>query len=284
MSDHGSTPRQAASVLLLREGASGGPPEVYMLRRHPKSEFMSEAYVFPGGAVDPEDNDPAFEPLCPNLSAQEAGHRMGLDDAATAMAHHVACARETFEEAGLLLCVGAAPGAHTLKEMRAALNAGERTLQPLLVKYGVALALSQLRVLDHWVTPVISPRRFDAWFFIARAPAGQRASFNPGESTDGRWLSADQALQDAAAGQVMLAPPTICQLQDLSAHATVDQALAAAPNEPPPAKMPQVLLDGELPTLLFVGDHRHDQSTGQPGDLDYVHMRDGRWQRVRETR
>ena len=47
--------------------------------------------------------------------------------------------------------------------------------------------------------------------------------------------------------------------------------------------MPQVFLGGEGPTLLFPGDHRHEQSTGGPSDLDYVRMLDGRWQRVRKT-
>jgi len=254
-----------------------------MLRRHPKSEFMGEAYVFPGGAVDPGDKDPDLDPFCPDLTSGKAARRLGLDDPHTARGHYVACARETFEEAGLLLCHGAPPAPEDREPMRRALL-DHKPLLPLLADGGVELALNQLRVLDHWVTPVISPKRFDAWFFVARAPDGQRASFNPGESTEDRWLTAADALAAHQAGEVALAPPTICLLQDMSAHATVEQCLAAAPDVPVPPKMPQMYMGGEVPTLLFPGDHRHDETTGSPGDLDYVQMLEGRWQRVRETR
>jgi 8-oxo-dGTP pyrophosphatase MutT (NUDIX family) len=46
-------PRPAATVVLLRDSASG--PEVLMVRRHRGSSFMADAYVFPGGRVEPED-------------------------------------------------------------------------------------------------------------------------------------------------------------------------------------------------------------------------------------
>jgi 8-oxo-dGTP pyrophosphatase MutT (NUDIX family) len=48
-------PRQAATVVLLRDGARG--LEVYLVRRHAKSGFMASAYVFPGGAADPGEED-----------------------------------------------------------------------------------------------------------------------------------------------------------------------------------------------------------------------------------
>jgi 8-oxo-dGTP pyrophosphatase MutT (NUDIX family) len=43
-------PRQAATVILLREGAEG--IEVLLVRRTPKARFMAGVWVFPGGAVD----------------------------------------------------------------------------------------------------------------------------------------------------------------------------------------------------------------------------------------
>ena len=50
--------RDAATVLILRDGqrdADGDALEVFMLRRNLNSDFVGGAYVFPGGAVDPED-------------------------------------------------------------------------------------------------------------------------------------------------------------------------------------------------------------------------------------
>ena len=48
-------PREAASVILLRPGATG--PEVLLGRRTPGARFMPGAWVFPGGAADDGDGD-----------------------------------------------------------------------------------------------------------------------------------------------------------------------------------------------------------------------------------
>jgi 8-oxo-dGTP pyrophosphatase MutT (NUDIX family) len=68
-------PRQAASVIVLRDGDGG--PEVLLVRRNPNSRFMGGVWVFPGGAVD----------------AAEQG----------AEAHRAAALRELREEASLTL-------------------------------------------------------------------------------------------------------------------------------------------------------------------------------------
>jgi 8-oxo-dGTP pyrophosphatase MutT (NUDIX family) len=47
-------PRQAASVIVLRDGDDG--LEVLLLRRNPAAKFMGGAWVFPGGAVDADED------------------------------------------------------------------------------------------------------------------------------------------------------------------------------------------------------------------------------------
>ncbi|HYZ71162.1 MAG TPA: NUDIX domain-containing protein [Thermoleophilaceae bacterium] len=49
--------RAAASAILLRDGAEG--LEVLLVQRNPRARFMGGAWVFPGGAVHPEDVGPA---------------------------------------------------------------------------------------------------------------------------------------------------------------------------------------------------------------------------------
>lgn len=49
------TPRQAASVIVLRGGA--GSLEVLLVQRTPKARFMGGVWVFPGGAVDAQEGD-----------------------------------------------------------------------------------------------------------------------------------------------------------------------------------------------------------------------------------
>jgi 8-oxo-dGTP pyrophosphatase MutT (NUDIX family) len=47
-------PRQAASIIVLRDSPSG--PEVLLVRRNPEQRFMGGVWVFPGGAVHDEDD------------------------------------------------------------------------------------------------------------------------------------------------------------------------------------------------------------------------------------
>jgi 8-oxo-dGTP pyrophosphatase MutT (NUDIX family) len=50
-----TTPRQAASVILLSGGAGG--LEVLLVKRNPAQRFMGGAWVFPGGAVAEEEGE-----------------------------------------------------------------------------------------------------------------------------------------------------------------------------------------------------------------------------------
>jgi len=55
VSEEPATPRQAASVILVR----GGPErlEVLLVKRNPEARFMGGAWVFPGGAVDADEGE-----------------------------------------------------------------------------------------------------------------------------------------------------------------------------------------------------------------------------------
>jgi 8-oxo-dGTP pyrophosphatase MutT (NUDIX family) len=51
-----SEPRQAASLILLRDSPAG--PEVLLVQRNPEQRFMGGAWVFPGGAVQSDEAGP----------------------------------------------------------------------------------------------------------------------------------------------------------------------------------------------------------------------------------
>jgi 8-oxo-dGTP pyrophosphatase MutT (NUDIX family) len=69
-----AVPRQAASVIVLRDGPDG--LEVLLVQRNPESRFMGGAWVFPGGAVRDVDSGHAETAL--RELEEEAGVR--LDD------------------------------------------------------------------------------------------------------------------------------------------------------------------------------------------------------------
>src|SRR5436190_19761554 len=97
------TPRPAATLILLRQGAQG--PEVLMIQRTQSAAFLGGAYVFPGGAVDPQDTDPRVLKRILNLSEEKANARLSL--ASGGLGYYVAAIRESFEESGILLLVDA---------------------------------------------------------------------------------------------------------------------------------------------------------------------------------
>lgn len=96
--------RDAATVVLLRR-AAGGPASVLMGMRGKAAAFMPSKYVFPGGAVDPEDHAGSAPASDPRLSLEARP-----DTAATTPGALVACAaRELEEETGLALRTQAQP-------------------------------------------------------------------------------------------------------------------------------------------------------------------------------
>jgi 8-oxo-dGTP pyrophosphatase MutT (NUDIX family) len=161
--------------------------EVLMLERPGKGSFAG-AWVFPGGKVDPED-----------YLAAEAEAEAGTE-AGTAVVHgqgrqlaaaRVAGVRETFEETGL------------------------------------RLAGQDLVHLSNWVPRHSLVRRFQTWFFVAAAPAGE-IRLNDGELAGFAWMSPSDALARHQSSTMQLVPPTWVTLHQLGGYATVAEAMAAA--------------------------------------------------------
>src|ERR1700759_2064337 len=78
-----------------------------------------------------------------------------------------------------------------------------------------------------WITPEIVSRRFDAWFFLALAPAHTPPRPDGNETVDARWFEPSAALAASERGELLLAFPTLNQLKQLAAFATSEEALAA---------------------------------------------------------
>src|SRR4051794_35290322 len=77
-----TTPRQAASVIVLRGGSEG--LEILLVKRNPRARFMGGAWVFPGGAVDrgeAGEGDAAHRAAALRELGEEA--QIHLDDPAT---------------------------------------------------------------------------------------------------------------------------------------------------------------------------------------------------------
>ncbi len=148
--------RDAATIVLVRD-AAGPDPKVLMGQRGSGAAFMPNKFVFPGGALDPEDGQVELAaPLESGMRRKLAA--LPVTDTVPAPEAMVAGAiRELWEEAGLML---GRPGAWV-----GPLPADWRAF----AEVGMRPSPEGTRYIFRAITPPGRPRRFDARFFLADA-------------------------------------------------------------------------------------------------------------------
>ena len=222
--------------MLLRESSDVGV-EVFMMRRTTKAAFAGGMYVFPGGAVDAEDSS-----------------------------YEIAAIRECFEEAGVLLARTATgttvrfddPVSHDrFTTYRHVVHAGERSMTSVLMAENLVAQSDELLWVAHWVTPFGEVRRFDTRFFVVAMPDDQTPLHDDKETVGSLWVTPLDALNRAQAGELLMLPPTIANLEFLATYSSVDEIIEAARKiGTPPKLLPKVKWrdDGRIEALLMPGD------------------------------
>ena len=180
MADKPLRPKDAATLLLYR--GAGDDVRVLLGQRHHGHIFMPNAYVFPGGRVNPADSRvPPESPLRADVATR-------LERAATparARAIAVAAIRETFEETGLLVAAGESDGDQWHAKIRPHLGAIDYFFRA--------------------ITPPNRVRRFDARFFSADASAARGDLAGDGELQNLAWFSLDEIRDLEMAGITRIA-------------------------------------------------------------------------------
>ena len=218
-------PRPASTVVLLRDGDQG--VETLLLRRNKALIFAGGLWVFPGGAIDPED-------------IEAAG---GEEKAAS----RLAAAREAQEESGLQPC------------------------------------LDDMLQLSHWTTPVVEPKRFSTWFYVAPVACDGDVVIDGSEIHDSQWISINEAMLGHENGDLGMFPPTYLTLMYLSRYHTVAEVLTGEAQTVPAEILPVMAkANGEM-VLMLEGDAGYE--SGDPSKQGPQHrttLRDGYWQYVVE--
>jgi 8-oxo-dGTP pyrophosphatase MutT (NUDIX family) len=259
-------PKRAATVMLLKDTAAG--PAVHMLRRRASMAFAGGAYAYPGGGVDPRDDEHHIRWAGPTRAWW--ARRLGVDEA-SAQAIVCAAVRETYEEAGVLLAgesddsvVGDTTG-EDWEADRAAVAAREVSFAEFLDHRGLVLRSDLLGAWTRWITPEFESRRYDTWFFVAALPHGQRTRNASTEADRTVWIRPEEAADGYDKGELMMLPPTIATLRQLTSYAGADEALAAAPARDMTAVLAQARLEDGRIVLTWPG---HDEFTKHiPTDL-----------------
>ncbi|MCL7942192.1 MBL fold metallo-hydrolase [Halomonas sp. ATCH28] len=224
--------RPAATLALVRDSDRG--LEVLVLQRTWQAAFLPGYFVFPGGAVDPQ--DPDVRACASGRGDAAISQTLSLDEGGAD--YMIAALRECLEEAGLLPALDdrgrALPGDHpVLSAGREALCRGEVDFRELCEHHGLVLPLDRLAYLGHWVTPRGAPRRFDTRFFVALAPPGQQAAHDGSETIAHAWRTPADVLADHRRGRLALGYPTLRTLRLLADFATAEALLRYAHANPP---------------------------------------------------
>jgi hypothetical protein len=187
----------------------------------------------------------------------------------------VAACREALEEVGIVLCAGDAPSSETIASLRACTTA--ESLQRAMAENGLAFDLSALHPLSRWMTPEAEKKRFDARFFLARAPRGQDGSIDAKEATRVFWATPAALLAAFEKGEIALFPPTHRTLEGLAQVHTVEQAFENAERSTLAVICPRFVVDSGNPVLALPGDPLHEVRERLIAGPSRYTLRDAKW-------
>lgn len=185
----------AASVILHDHAV---PNKVYLARRSPKLKFLGGFHAFPGGKVDPEDRELAFNQEPWNLA-------------------RVAAIRELFEEAGVLLALdekgNCLNDVTLLASLREQIRLKKITFGEMIARNGWQLMTDKLVAMGLFSTPPFSTQRFQTRFFHASCPKEQQPQLNSLELDQGTWGTVTQHLERWHWDEILLSPPVLAILE-----------------------------------------------------------------------
>lgn len=268
--------------MLLREAGDG--VEVLITRRHERLAVMGGLWVFPGGTLHASDTSP-------RMQARIADRPQGRQDFGTldgpalpieaCLGLAVAACRETFEETGLLLAVGAdgrpcsTATCERLQAERSLVAAQPEHFATVLEREQLLLDIDALVYWAHWITPSSASRRFDTRFFAVAAAADQAVSADSTETMECRWLSPAEIIALADRGAMPLSPPTLFNLIDLREsyrrHRSLQALLQEQMQRRVPPILPKMLDEASQTTVVMPWDAGYASLAGEsaPAHIEY---------------
>jgi 8-oxo-dGTP pyrophosphatase MutT (NUDIX family) len=198
----------------------------------------------------------------------------------------IAAIRETFEEVGILLGGNDSGNfisfsePETLRRFaqnRQKLNGSQITLGEIARRENVFLFTESLIPYAHWITPEIEKTRFSARFFLAKLPEGQTPIADPGELAESLWLTPNNALAMHLRREILLMPPTLKIIEELSAYSSITELFKTAQKKTIYPIMPQITKSA----LLLPHDPEYNitiyKRPPDPDEPSRIIIQDGVW-------
>jgi 8-oxo-dGTP pyrophosphatase MutT (NUDIX family) len=219
--------------------------EVLMVRRPLTARFMPGIWVFPGGAVDAQD-----EVAPPSFGGNHSGSEW-----------RVAALRELIEETGLWLTSSGPRSALLTEDAFSVVEDSDFVLDP-----------DSLIYFSNWITPSVFPIRFDTRFFLAVVNADSEARVDGDELIDLAWVTPLDALEKEELGEWGIAFPTRKTLELLASEPTVGALVGKlrAIDVVPPVE-PRLHVGEDEARILMPDDAGFDEAGSAQSDPTILH-------------
>jgi 8-oxo-dGTP pyrophosphatase MutT (NUDIX family) len=220
-----------------------GDVNVLMVRRGSTARFMAGAWAFPGGVVDPDDHGAAALASMEGLIRPELGPWLA------------AGFREVVEETGVWLTD--APFVALPNEAGVFATARAE---------GLRFTAARTAYFANWITPTMSPVRFDARFFIVAIDTKVVPVPDEREIDAVEFISPAEALRRAGTGEWLVPFPTQRTLHQLATISSITDALAGWQDTEVIPIQPRMRVadDGSLEVVLPGDDGFEDLEDAEP--------------------
>lgn len=138
----------------------------------------------------------------------------------------------------------------------AAINAAARETEE---EAGIVIPKEDFVWFSHWTPPPSTAKRFATWFYVTSTDEDHDIQIDGFEIQNHQWISPHAALDQHAAGEIDLAPPTWVSLYHLSKFRSVHQAISTLSDLKPRYYQTHVVQDKDGNRVaLWEGDAGYD--------------------------
>lgn len=253
--------------------------QIFMLKRHAKTVFAGGMWVFPGGGVDPEDNQIGLNQT--DVNESEDPGSLPSETNADSLPFYIAAIRESFEESGILfgfrddeqhlIDLSDDKTRTHFDSLRQKLNSQQTNFADILRQERLTPALSSLHSVARWITPLGSPKRFDARFFIAAMPANQTPIHDDGELVNSDWMRPNDILTACEQEKMVLMSPTLRMVRNLAAFTSTQAVLRSVSRD---LSYERVRVDTTHGNLLLPGEQGYDKAS-EDIETGWIRLRPG---------
>ena len=231
-----ATPKFASAVILFKliENSAEIEPNsgdfiVFLIQRSKAMKFLGGVHAFPGGKVEEDDFAEKTFARCKGLDKTRA-HQLILDsnthhtDMNYSLGFWIAGIRELFEEVGILFAYDrhlnlvdfSNPAQKTKFEAyRNELLHENILFSEIIAQEDLFYAVDKLFYFNHFITPELSPIRYDTRFFLAELPVNQSIDAYSAEIISTDWGTPTQILKNYHNKEIKLIPPQFACISKL---------------------------------------------------------------------